>query len=523
MDKILFVVPHGLGDCVMLTPALKKYKETNKHVYVAVLGLERFGKTLTDLLSNLDFIDEVVPILPDPWRDGPDKYQTHLDEVLKVADTYGKNNQFNKGIFLPTNKQDGFRLHKIFRFESEVGVGFSCIDDLQTILHVDKNYTKKAKEFLSSFKKPIALFHNKAGNPPKEFSEEEATNILANFPEYTILEFGKDVPDDDMEFTKAVINEADIIVAIDSVVMHIAGAFKKDLVALFKSTPVHQAIPLTYNVKLMGYSSNVTQLQEYPMYRYAMAEVYGFPTFDIGTPLIQEGIQDDNSIPKSSTDGNYTQIQYEVEKHDGPIRMTLAEHGDEAIRFFQLVSKHLPNPEDLPSEIGNARVLDMGCNTGYHTKMLAEKYGKSTGIDINPLLIKAAKKNWKHCRTMDMHNMTFKKDTFDFIFAKDVLEHSYDPDKVLSKMYKILKNNGYVLAFIPMDGSVDGNAFVDTDFKHGYTAHSWKSTFDDCVLRFSNAGFKDIKLHKHKVSEVIGRKRALGDDIGIIIARKHAN
>lgn len=523
MDKFLFVSPHGLGDMVMLTPALRKFKEKNSDTYVTVAGLERFGKTLVDLLSGLSFIDEVVTILPDAWRDGPDQYDKNIEEVIKVADQYGKENQYKQGVYLPTARQDGYRLHKIFRFESEVGVNFSCLEDLQTELSVTREANKRAKDFLKGYNGKVLLLHNNAGNPPKEFTNEEIEKISSNFTDYNILEFGKEISYDDMEFSKALIKNADKVVAIDSVVMHIAGAFKTSLVALFKSTPVHQALPLTYNIHVLGLDNEITQLQRVSQYKYLISETYGYPKFETDSPIILEGMLDGSVTDVVSMEidnSKYKNLQFEVEKHDGPIRMTIEEHGEDAIKFLNVTLNHLPKPEDLPAEVGEARILDMGCNTGYNTKMLGEKYGKATGIDINPELIKASKKNWKQCRVMDIHEMTFKKDTFDLIFAKDVLEHSHDPSKVLNKMFRILKQDGKIVAFIPMDGEVSEKPFVDFHMSRGYTPHLWKTTFEDCKEKFELAGFSDIVIHKYKISDITGKERPFGNHFGIVTAVK---
>ena len=521
MEKILFVVPHGLGDHVVLTPALRKYKKENPQAYITVAGLERFGKTLKQLLSNLSFIDEVITILPDPWKDGPSKYETNLDEVLKVADEYGKQYQYTQGVFLPTNRQEGYRLHKIFRFETEVGVSFSCIEDLIPELSVTEESIKEARRILKDSGEKTILFHNNAGNPPKEFEGEELDKLLDNFKEYKILEFGKDIPLDNMELSKALIKEAKLVVAIDSVVMHIAGAFQTPLVALFKNTPVHQALPMHYNVRVLGYDTEITQIQNTPKYRYLISEMYGFPKFKIDNPVILLGDVDDKELTKKDFDYNrYKKLQLEVEKHEGTPRIELEDYGENAVKFFKEVEKYLPKPEELPEGL----ILDMGGATGYHSKMLSEKYNKKVKmIDINPELISIAKKNCKEhnviCTVMDANNITFKNNKYSFIFAKDIVEHFYDPPKAIKKIYKLLKNKGIILVFMPLDGSNDNTNIVDLSMSKGYNVHTWKATYTSVQEEFKKVGFK-IEAHKVKISDITGDVRQFGNDAIILIGRK---
>lgn len=518
MRKILFVNANGLGDHIMCTPALKKFKELNPDTYIAVAGQKRFGKTLKSLLSGLPYIDEVITILPDPWEDGVQHYQRKLyEEVVKVADEYGAKNQFHQGVLLPTAKQDGYRLHKIFRFESEVGVSFTSMEDLQTEVNVQNEYIIKAEAFLSKYQRPIALVHNDAGNPPKEFTDEELNNMLANFKEYTIVEFGKDIDYEDMEFTKAVIQCADLIIAIDSVVMHIAGALQKPLVALFKSTPAHQAIPLTYNITCYGFDNEITQLSKVPEYKYKISEVFGLPEFKVDDDvIIQKGL--------GSSDGSgfnyekYKQIQFDVEKYDGEPRLTLEAHGEEAVKFYKEVEKYLPD------ELIEGDILDVGGNHGYHSKTLSKKYNRHVDlIDINPDIVKVAIDNCKDfdvsCNVMDINDIKLKNASYSLIFAKDILEHVIDPDKVIKKLYKLLKDGGSALIFMPLDGSATGVESIDLGLSDGYCPHMWKSTYKSCVDRFEKAGFK-VESHKLLISDITGRERPFGNEAIILIGKK---
>lgn len=524
MVRVIFVTPHGLGDAVMLTPALRKYKEEHPDSYIAVAGQKRFGDTFKKLLSGLPYIDEVVTILPDPWEDGVQHYNRKLyEEVLKVADDYGKENQFHQGILLPTNKQGGHRLHKIFRFESEVGVSFTSMEDLQTEVNVLDEYIIKAEAFLSKYEKPIVLLHNDAGNPPKEFTDEELQNMLGNFKEYTILEFGKDISYDDMEFTKAVIKCADLVIAIDSVVMHIAGALKKPLVALFKSTPVHQAIPITYSINCYGYDNEITQLSKVPEYRYKIAETYGLPEFKVDEDvIIQQGLGESDG--SGFNYDKYRQIQLDAEKWDGEPRLTLETYGEDAVKFFNEVKKHLPDETELPKFTVKSRILDIGGCTGVHSKMLSEKYNRKViMIDINPELVKLAKKNCKEynveCKNMDLDEMSFRNKSFDMIFCKDSLEHSYKPNETILKMYDMLVDCGIAVVYLPLDGEQRGIETLDLSMSDGYQPHVFKTTEKDIVKRFEEVGFT-VKYYTIDISNITGRKRSFGNRAITIVANR---
>ena len=264
--RILFVSWHGLGDNVMLTAALRKYKQGHPEHYVAVAGLRRFGKTLEELLSGLPFIQEVLSVLPDAWNDFAD-YPTGIQAVLQKAEEIARDRHFDEVKILPTKKQAGYRLHKVFRFADEVGVALESMADLQAELHVDPEADRAARAFLGVLKRPILVLHATAGNQVKTVPPQAVDPILERFPGYTVLEIGRkstarsiELNESSMELTKAIIQQADRVVAIDSVVMHIAGALQKPLTAIFSHTPIHQAIPLTYNVELMAVENEYTAL-----------------------------------------------------------------------------------------------------------------------------------------------------------------------------------------------------------------------------------------------------------------------
>lgn len=102
------------------------------------------------------------------------------------------------------------------------------------------------------------------------------------------------------------------------------------------------------------------------------------------------------------------------------------------------------------------KALDIGCHTGYHTEQLKEMLGDAQGIDINHDLLSVAHKHGRdYCNIGDMHNLNFKNEEFDLVFAHEVLEHSIDLPKALSEIKRVLKPNGYLVFSVPSE-SEDG-------------------------------------------------------------------
>ncbi|MBU0769625.1 MAG: methyltransferase domain-containing protein, partial [Proteobacteria bacterium] len=502
-ERVLFVSWHGLGDNVMLTPALRKYKQQFPERYVAVTGLRRFGKTLKQLLSGLPFVDEVIPDLSDAWNDFDD-YPAGVQAVVVEAKRIAREKEFTDIVLLPTKPQPGYKLHKIFRFADEVGIKFNNIDELQTELRIDPEANTAAKKFLSLFRSPVLVLHTTAGNSSKTLPEGLAKSIIDNFKNHTVLEFGRkstdrsiELSEDDMELTKAIVGNVDQVVAIDSVIMHIAGAFRKPCLSIFTHTPIHQAIPLTYPVDIFTNKSPLVQEEAFVKAKKEIDNIF------------------DNHVSTANHDlKSYYEVQYAVEEE---IHLDVGDYGPDAQKFLEIIVKELPDQKELPSYPKGSTVLDLGCNTGYNTKLLAKRYGSAFGIDINSELIKNARRNnWMDCYRMDMHHLAFKDNFFDLIFAKDVLEHAYNPDKTLSECYRVIKPGGLLAGLIPMDG----NQKCMIGLSSGNLSHFWKTNSVDLRNRIEKLGFRFIKLQKYSHQKLVNRARPMGDEIIVFVAQK---
>lgn len=103
-------------------------------------------------------------------------------------------------------------------------------------------------------------------------------------------------------------------------------------------------------------------------------------------------------------------------------------------------------------------VLDIGCADGVFSKVIFDKShaDKFIGMDVIKSSIEWAKKHWKKEKKMkfifgDAHKLIFKDETFDAVFAMEVLEHVVDPKKVLLEIKRILKKDGYGVFLVPSD------------------------------------------------------------------------
>jgi len=106
----------------------------------------------------------------------------------------------------------------------------------------------------------------------------------------------------------------------------------------------------------------------------------------------------------------------------------------------------------------DGKVLDLGCNDGTFSKVIFDKtQAKSLiGIDVVKKTIDWANKHWKNTGGMkfmvaDAHNLPFESNSFDAVFALEMLEHVFDPLKVLQEARRVLKKDGYGVFLVPSD------------------------------------------------------------------------
>ncbi len=98
----------------------------------------------------------------------------------------------------------------------------------------------------------------------------------------------------------------------------------------------------------------------------------------------------------------------------------------------------------------NARLLDIGCGTGRFAIQIAEKLGyKVTGADASAeMLGKAQEKDPAHLITwevQDAQNLAYPDESFDIVFASQILQHCTDRTKAIGEFKRVLKPSGALM------------------------------------------------------------------------------
>lgn len=120
---------------------------------------------------------------------------------------------------------------------------------------------------------------------------------------------------------------------------------------------------------------------------------------------------------------------------------------------FKVVSQAIDTVE--------GQILDIGSNDGTFSKVILDKSKakKIVGIDVIKKTVDWANNHWGKTGKMrfmvaDAHKLPFKANTFDAVFALEVLEHVFDPTKVMSEIKRVLKKDGYAIFLVPSDNDL---------------------------------------------------------------------
>ena len=160
-------------------------------------------------------------------------------------------------------------------------------------------------------------------------------------------------------------------------------------------------------------------------------------------------------------------------------------------------------------------ILDVGCATGSNGRyLLQNNLAKEViGIEYDDSMAQIASNCISKVFCGDLNNREFleniinKKYNFDYIIFGDVLEHLYNPKKVLVLLKSMLKSNGRIIISIPNIGHIE--LFIQVFIKGTFPTNE-RGIFDKTHLRwFTKKDLFDlVKMSNLEVINYKGKLRA---------------
>jgi len=137
-----------------------------------------------------------------------------------------------------------------------------------------------------------------------------------------------------------------------------------------------------------------------------------------------------------------------------------AEHLAEVERRFLAEAWFAQRPGGRPfsalipfEALSGKDVLEIGCGTGVHTKLLAEAGARVSAIDLTPTAVELTTRRLElaglsaDVREADAESLPFDDTSFDFVWSWGVIHHSSDTDQVIAEIARVLRPGGR-LAFM---------------------------------------------------------------------------
>lgn len=93
-------------------------------------------------------------------------------------------------------------------------------------------------------------------------------------------------------------------------------------------------------------------------------------------------------------------------------------------------------------------VLEIGCGTGVHAKLLAAARARVTAVDLTPTAVELTKRRLDlagleaDVREADAEALPFADESFDFVWSWGVVHHSEHTERVLAEIARVLRPSG---------------------------------------------------------------------------------
>lgn len=107
-----------------------------------------------------------------------------------------------------------------------------------------------------------------------------------------------------------------------------------------------------------------------------------------------------------------------------------------------------PITEKIRDPQSSIRILDVGCGTGANIEMLS-KYGDAEGVDVSDDALEFCRKKGLTVQKGLAETLPYDDGAFDLTTALDVIEHLDDDIAGLKEMYRVTREGGYSLFFVP--------------------------------------------------------------------------
>jgi ubiquinone/menaquinone biosynthesis C-methylase UbiE len=130
---------------------------------------------------------------------------------------------------------------------------------------------------------------------------------------------------------------------------------------------------------------------------------------------------------------------------------SISEYNNSTKFRYELRESRLKKCVKIIGSLPAGRLLDIGCSTGEWASLWQERGWRCSGVDIDREHLEIARQRGVDAKYCDLNGdvLPFEDQSFDLIFAGEVIEHLVDTDKFLSELRRCVRTDGWVLITTP--------------------------------------------------------------------------
>ena len=140
------------------------------------------------------------------------------------------------------------------------------------------------------------------------------------------------------------------------------------------------------------------------------------------------------------------------------------------------------------------KILDVGCGTG-GTLMALKEFGAVAGVEMDPQAVQCCHERGLGEVTQGVaEDLPFPDDSFDIVFALDVIEHLDDDQLALAEFHRVLRPGGTLLVTVPAFPFLWSQHDVALHHKRRYTAKTLLQSFSDASFQVEKWSYYNTVL-----------------------------
>ena len=150
----------------------------------------------------------------------------------------------------------------------------------------------------------------------------------------------------------------------------------------------------------------------------------------------------------------------------------------------------------------NKKILDIGCGRGEFLKGFMKCGLEGYAVDQSDTVLKYLPNIPFKKANIENEGIPYKDNFFDIVYSKSVIEHFYNPDKLVQEMFRVLKPGGIAITLCPS---------WEYNYKIYFEDYTHRSPFMKSSLRdiMIINGFQNVKVDFFRQLPILWRKKYL--------------